>query len=145
LLPDRDAIYGVQFREAATWVGIREVLTAPKSSWQNPYVERLIGSIRREWLDHVIVLMETSLHRILKSYFEYDERARTIPWGKAANPSNGTTSRTRKSGGASGSGRPPSSIRTPRGLAQTDLQSPKPEHDAELQFVMPYPISCAPV
>ena len=51
--------------------------TAPKSPWQNPYVERLIGSIRRECLDHVIVWNETGLHRILKSYFEYYERTRT--------------------------------------------------------------------
>jgi len=74
---DRDGIYGEKFREAATWLGIREVLTAPKSPWQNPYVERLIGSIRRECLDHVIVLNQMGLHRILKSYFEYYERART--------------------------------------------------------------------
>ncbi len=77
LLRDRDGIYGEKFREAATWLGIREVLTAPKSPWQNPYVERLIGSIRRECLDHIIVLNQIGLHRILKSYFEYYERART--------------------------------------------------------------------
>jgi putative transposase len=77
LLRDRDAVYGEKFPEATEWLGIREVLTAPKSPWQNPYVERLIGSIRRECLDHVIVLNETSLHRVLKSYFEYYERTRT--------------------------------------------------------------------
>ena len=55
----------------------REVLTAPQSPWQNAYVERLIGSIRRECLDHVIVLNETGLRRILKSYFDYYERTRT--------------------------------------------------------------------
>jgi transposase InsO family protein len=77
LLRDRDGIYGEKFREAATSLGIREVLTAPRSPWQNPYVERLIGSIRRECLDHVIVLKETGLHRILQSYFEYYERTRT--------------------------------------------------------------------
>jgi len=77
LLRDRDGIYGEKFREAATWLGIREVLTAPKSPWQNPYVERLIGSIRRECLDHVIVLNQMGLHRVLKSYFEYYERTRT--------------------------------------------------------------------
>jgi putative transposase len=58
-------------------LGIQEVLTAPQSPWQNAYVERLIGSIRRECLDHVIVLNETSLQRILKSYFQYYERSRT--------------------------------------------------------------------
>jgi putative transposase len=56
---------------------IHEVLTAPQSPWQNPYVERLIGSIRRECLDHVIVFHEAGLHRILKDYFEYYERYRT--------------------------------------------------------------------
>jgi putative transposase len=77
LLRDRDGIDGEKFQESATWLGIREVLTAPKSPWQNPYVERLIGSIRRECLDHVIVLNETALRRVLKSYFEYYERTRT--------------------------------------------------------------------
>ena len=77
LLRDRDGIYGEKFQETTELLGIREVLTAPKSPWQNPYVERLIGSIRRECLDHVIVLNETSLHRVLKSYFEYYERTRT--------------------------------------------------------------------
>jgi transposase InsO family protein len=77
LLRDRDGSYGERFREAANWLGIREVLTAPQSPWQNAYVERLIGSIRRECLDHVIVLNETGLRRILKSYFEYYERTRT--------------------------------------------------------------------
>jgi putative transposase len=77
LLRDRDGIYGEKFCDAATWLGIHEVLTAPKSPWQNPYVERLIGSIRRECLDHVIVWNETALHRILKSYFKYYERTRT--------------------------------------------------------------------
>lgn len=77
LLRDRDGIYGEKFHETTEWLGIREVLTAPKSPWQNPYVERLIGSIRRECLDHVIVLNETGLHHVLKSYFEYYERTRT--------------------------------------------------------------------
>ena len=52
-------------------------VTAPQSPWQNAYVERLIGSIRRECLDHVIVLNETGLRHILKSYFDYYERSRT--------------------------------------------------------------------
>src|SRR5215469_16171483 len=69
--------YGEKFHETASWLGIREVLTAPQSPWQNAYVERLIGSIRRECLDHVIVLNETGLRRILKSYFDYYERTRT--------------------------------------------------------------------
>jgi len=77
LLRDRDGSYGEQFHKTASWLGIREVLTAPQSPWQNAYVERLIGSIRRECLDHVIVLNETGLRRILKSYFDYYEQTRT--------------------------------------------------------------------
>jgi transposase InsO family protein len=77
LLRDRDGIYGEKFREAARLLRIREVLTAPKSPWQNPYVERMIGSIRRECLDHVITFNETGLHRVLKSYFEYYKCTRT--------------------------------------------------------------------
>ena len=56
---------------------IEEVITAFQSPWQNAYVERLIGSIRRECLDHVIVLGERHLRRILHSYFEYYHRSRT--------------------------------------------------------------------
>lgn len=58
LLRDRDGSYGEKFLEAANWLGIQEVLTAPQSPWQNCYVARLIGSIRRECLDHVIVLKQ---------------------------------------------------------------------------------------
>ena len=58
-------------------MGIEEVLTAPRSPWQNPYVERLIGSIRRECLDHVIVWNTKSLRGTLKEYFSYYERSRT--------------------------------------------------------------------
>jgi putative transposase len=59
--------------------------TAPQSPWQNPYVERLVGSVRRECLDHVIVLGERHLLRILKSYFAYYHRSRThLSLGKDA-------------------------------------------------------------
>ena len=57
-------------------MGIEEVVTAPRSPWQNPYVERLIGSIRRECLNHVIVLNETHVRRILASYFTYYHESR---------------------------------------------------------------------
>jgi hypothetical protein len=67
LLRDRDGSYGEKFSKAAGWLGIREVLTAAQSPWQNPYVERLIGSIRCECLNNVIVLNESGLRRILKS------------------------------------------------------------------------------
>ena len=77
LLRDRDAVYGERFRRRVTSLGIEEVLTAPRSPWQNPYAERLIGSIRRECLDHVIVINERHLKRLLSSYFTYYHRART--------------------------------------------------------------------
>ena len=64
---------------------IEEVLTAAHSPWQNPFVERLIGSIRRECLDHVIVLSESHLRTILRSYFAYYHRSRThLSLGKDA-------------------------------------------------------------
>ena len=58
-------------------IGILEVLTAPGSPWQNAYVERFIGSVRRECLDHVIVLTAASLRRLLKEYVTYYSRTRT--------------------------------------------------------------------
>ena len=77
LLRDRDAIFGEEFRRQVTDMGIHEVLSAPRAPWQRAYVERVIGSIRRECLDHVIVFHESSLRRILTSYFEYYHRSRT--------------------------------------------------------------------
>ena len=56
LLRDRDSIYGGEFRRRVKGMRIAEVLTAPRSPWQNPFAERVIGTIRRELLDHVIVL-----------------------------------------------------------------------------------------
>jgi putative transposase len=77
LLRDRDSIYGHGFRQRVTGMGISEVLTAPSSPWQNPFAERLIGSIRRECLNHVLVLGERHLRRTLTRYFAYYHRART--------------------------------------------------------------------
>ena len=77
LLRDRDAIFGLDFRKQVRDMGIHEVLSTPQSPWQRAYVERVIGSIRRECLDHLIVLDETSLRRILISYFDYYRRSRT--------------------------------------------------------------------
>jgi len=68
---------GESFRTRVRGMGVREVLTAPQSPWQNPYAERLIGSIRRECLDHVIVFNESSLRRLLNLYFTYYLRSRT--------------------------------------------------------------------
>src|SRR3989442_1665793 len=76
LLRDRDHVYGEQFRHRVKGMQIDEVLTAPRSPWQNPFAERLIGSVRRECLDHVVVLGERHLRRILTAYFAYYHRAR---------------------------------------------------------------------
>jgi putative transposase len=77
LLRDRDSIYGERFRNRVKSLGIDEVLTAPRSPWQNPYVERIIGSIRRECLNHIIIFNERHLRRQLKSYAIYYHEART--------------------------------------------------------------------
>ena len=77
LVRDRDAIYGGYFRKRVRGMGIQEVIIARKSPWQNPYVERVIGSIRRECLDHVILLGERHLCRILKEYIGYYNNSRT--------------------------------------------------------------------
>ena len=77
LLRDRDKIYGADFVRRISAMDISEVLTAPRSPWQNPYCERVIGSIRRECLDHVIVLGEGHLRRILREYLEYYHESRT--------------------------------------------------------------------
>ena len=71
LLRDRDSIHGDRFRQRVKSMGIQAVLTAYQSPWQNPYVERLHGSVRRECLDHIIVFNEDHLRRILRSYFAY--------------------------------------------------------------------------
>jgi putative transposase len=77
LLRDRDKSYGPTFRRRVRAMGITEIITAPRSPWQNPYVERLIGSIRRECLDHVIIFSERHLRRVLSSYFQYHHDTRT--------------------------------------------------------------------
>lgn len=71
LLRDRDKVYGNEFRNRVRGVHINEVLIAPQSPWQSPFLERLVGSIRREYLDHVIVLGQRHLSRILRSYIHY--------------------------------------------------------------------------
>src|SRR4029453_12333532 len=77
LLRDRDTVYGDAVRQRVKGMGIAEILTAPHSPWQNPFAERLIGSIRRECLDHVLVLSEPHLRRTLTRYFAYYHGART--------------------------------------------------------------------
>jgi transposase InsO family protein len=77
LLRDRDASYGSDFRGRVEAMGITEVITAPRSPWQNAYVERVIGSIRRECLDHILIFNERHLRRVLSSYVDYYQRTRT--------------------------------------------------------------------
>jgi hypothetical protein len=76
LLRDRDSIYGAAFRTQARSLEISEVLAAFRSPWQSPYVERLIGSIRRECLDHIVILNEASLRRHMISYLDYYHESR---------------------------------------------------------------------
>lgn len=77
LLRDRDGKYGEEFIHRVESMGIEQVLITARSPWQNPYVERLIGSIRRECLDHVIIFNDKHLRRILKQYFIYYHECRT--------------------------------------------------------------------
>jgi transposase InsO family protein len=77
LLRDRDAIYGSEFLQSVSNLGVEDVRTSPRSPWQNPYVERLIGSIRRECFDHVVILNEKHLRRVLREYLGYYSKART--------------------------------------------------------------------
>jgi len=77
LIRDRDRIYGSVVTRRLRAMGIRDKPTAPASPWQNGFAERLIGSIRRECVDHIIVLGEMHLRRVLKSYADYYNSVRT--------------------------------------------------------------------
>jgi transposase InsO family protein len=77
LLHDRDATFDLAFRRSVQTFGLASVRTAPRSPWQNPYVERVIGSIRRECVDHVIVVNDRHLRRVMRAYLAYYHRSRT--------------------------------------------------------------------
>jgi len=77
LIRDRDGIYGHEFRHRIRSLGMNEVITAARSPWQNAFAERLIGSIRRDCLDHVVVLNQRHLTSLLRKYFVYYHRSRT--------------------------------------------------------------------
>jgi len=77
LVRDRDATYGNEFRRRIKSLGMKEVISAPRSPWQNAFAERMIGSIRRECLDHVVVLSQRHLLKLLKSYFTCYHPSRT--------------------------------------------------------------------
>jgi putative transposase len=76
LLRDRGRIFGQEFVEQVKAMGIKPVLSAPRSPWQRAYIERVIGTIRRECLDHVIVFNQSSLSRHLQSFLDYYHRSR---------------------------------------------------------------------
>jgi len=81
LIRDRDGAFGPAYTRRIRAMGIRDHPTAPRSPWQNGHVERLIGSIRRESLDHLIVFDEAQLRRVLKNYVSYyNESGRTSHW-----------------------------------------------------------------
>ena len=77
LICDRDATYGNEFRRRIQSLGMKEIITAPRSPWQNAFAERLIGSIRRECLDHIVVLNQPHLRKMLRNYVAYCHRSRT--------------------------------------------------------------------
>ena len=77
LLRDRDGVYGSDVRSRIASLQIEEILTAPRSPWQNPHAERLIGSIRRDCLDHFVILNARHLKQTLASYFSYYHGSRT--------------------------------------------------------------------
>jgi len=79
MIRDRDRIYGAVVTRRLRAMGIRDKPIAPASPWQNGFAERLIGSIRRECLDYIVVLGEAHLRRILKSYALYYNRASEHP------------------------------------------------------------------
>jgi transposase InsO family protein len=77
LIRDNDSAYGQAFTKRVRGMGIRDRPIAPRSPWQNPYVERLIGTLRRECLDHVLILGERHLRRVLTLYALYYNETRT--------------------------------------------------------------------
>jgi transposase InsO family protein len=87
LIRDRDGVYGCNVRRRLESLGIEEILTAPQSPWQNAYAERLIGSIRRECLNHFVILNARHLKKTLAAYFGYYHLSRThLGLGKQVPP-----------------------------------------------------------
>ena len=76
LIRDRDAIYGAVFDRRVNHLGLTQVRTAPRSPWQNGYVERLVGTFRRDVVDHLIVLNELHLLRCVRAYASYYNEGR---------------------------------------------------------------------
>jgi putative transposase len=120
-LRDRDGSYGSEFCNRVEAKGIIEVVTAPQSLWQNPYAERVIGSLRREYLDYCLIFNERHLRRVLPSYLDYYHRTCThisldkdCPDPRPVQPRRiGKVVEIAQAGG-----RPASSLRTPRCLTR---------------------------
>ena len=117
LLRDRDAVYGVEFEPSPSH-GNREVKTAPRAPWQNPYVERLIGTLRRECLDHIVVLNDAHLRRLLRDYSSTTTAARTHLSLEQGRPGakRGGAPRSRPDRRDTHGRRPPSSLYPPGGV-----------------------------
>jgi transposase InsO family protein len=92
LIRDRDQIYGERFSRQAQTLGIQQAVIAPRSPWQNAYAERVIGSIRRECRDHVVVIGERHLREILSKYVDYYIGPEHIYPGRKTHPSSGLCS-----------------------------------------------------
>ena len=117
-LRDRDRIFGDNFTGQVQDMGIEEVLSAPRSPWQRAYIERIIGTIRRECLDHVIIFSEAALYRQVKSFAEYYHRSRTHLSLSKDSPESRVcaAARTRTNCGDSASRRPSPPLRPARSL-----------------------------
>ncbi len=118
LLRDRDASYGQDFRKQVDAMGIAEVVSAARSPWQNAYVERVIGSIRRECLDYIVIFNERHLRRILSTYIDYYHRTPHASFTRQglSGPAPGHATRERKSRRHPASQWPASPLRTSRRL-----------------------------
>ena len=119
LIRDRDKIYGADFVRRVRAMGIEQVLTAPASPWQNPCCRRAIGTLRRECLDHVIVLGEQHLRRILRKYLEYYHGIPNPPRARQGRPrtTQARVHRWREGRRPSDGRRAASSLHTKRGLS----------------------------
>ena len=127
LLRDRDSVYGHVFRQRLKGIGVGEVLTAPHSPWQNAFAERLIGSIRRERLNHVVVLGERHLRRTLARYFAYYHGHALTCRSTRMRPMVGQSS----SQNSAGSSRFAKSVASTIATADGRPDAPQPVHDAE--------------
>ena len=133
LLRDRDAIYGEEFVRRVARMGIREVRIAPRAPWQNPFVERVIGSIRRECLDHVLILSEAHLRRLLRATAptttprgHTNRLTTTVPSHGPSNPHHvaGSSSFLRSAGSITATSAPPDPRdRDPPSLAPSTMAS----------------------